>query len=522
MRYLVILEVSRKQNYIFSSNRLKENIQRSAQIAYITSPAFFENTAGAEGLYQEENYVYSGGGHTVLEFSTDQEAVSFVRLVTTCAYTAYPLMELFAAVHRYDDTLSPVRNMELLTEKLERKKAERRSSFHQGSFGVEKIDSTTLEPIRLLRGHEDEDPYEGDITTREKKIDDTLIPDGYKAVSQFEELGTSKGSSSFIAVVHIDGNGMGKRVAAFYKEHETDSWEDFKKAIRMFSDCIDEDYKTAFKAMNLEVAKQLKGTAGKKLDLKENAFPIRRIITSGDDVCFVSEGRIGIEAAVCYIKELSKLKNKLDTKGYPSCAGVALVHQKYPFFRAYELAELLCSNAKRFGAGLGSSTGLADGGSSICSIDWHIERGEIGDSIEEIRRDYRTEDGASLELRPLLILAGEEISSAEPIRRYDAVKRLLELIKQKGDDDIRSKLKEMRSAMKQGEAAVDYYIRFHKLEEVTVNTYQDIFCQMDLSKIGSGEGLEGRSFVRTNDGMLRNLLYDAVEIMDTYIPFETD
>ena len=36
-RYLTILEVSGKQNYIFSSNKLKDNVHRSAEIAYMTS-----------------------------------------------------------------------------------------------------------------------------------------------------------------------------------------------------------------------------------------------------------------------------------------------------------------------------------------------------------------------------------------------------------------------------------------------------------------------------------------------------
>ena len=49
---LVILEVSRKQDYIFSSKKLRENAQRSAQISYVTSSAFFRRAA--EEWYREE------------------------------------------------------------------------------------------------------------------------------------------------------------------------------------------------------------------------------------------------------------------------------------------------------------------------------------------------------------------------------------------------------------------------------------------------------------------------------------
>lgn len=93
--------------------------------------------------------------------------------------------------------------------------------------------------------------------------------------------------------------------------------------------------------MNLE-----KGVL-KGLNLKDRNFPVRRIITAGDDICFVTEGRIGIECAVAFIKALSKRKNKEDGEGYAACGGVAIVHQKYPFYQAYELAEMLWQSCEK-------------------------------------------------------------------------------------------------------------------------------------------------------------------------------
>ena len=52
---LVILEVSRKQDYIFSSRAIKDNVRRSQEIAYVTGNgggAFFRQAAGE--LFQEE------------------------------------------------------------------------------------------------------------------------------------------------------------------------------------------------------------------------------------------------------------------------------------------------------------------------------------------------------------------------------------------------------------------------------------------------------------------------------------
>lgn len=50
-----------------------------------------------------------------------------------------------------------------------------------------------------------------------------------------------------------------------------------------------------------------------------------------------------------------------------ACAGVAIVHQSYPFYKAYEIAESLCSSAKKYNASLDK-----EGCANACAIDWHI------------------------------------------------------------------------------------------------------------------------------------------------------
>lgn len=94
------------------------------------------------------------------------------------------------------------------------------------------------------------------------------------------------------------------------------------------------------------IAQNLKNRKLTALKLQGNTFPVRKIILAGDDVCFVTEGRIGLEAAKIFIEQLGSKTNKQDHQGYTACAGVAIVHKKYPFYKAYETAEMLCSNAK--------------------------------------------------------------------------------------------------------------------------------------------------------------------------------
>ena len=139
-RVLTILEVSRKQDYIFSSKKLRENADRSNEIAYVTGSEFFRESA--KNLYDEQrNMVYAGGGHTVLQFDSADQAVAFTRAVTEDALRRFEGMEIFAKTLPYDESKTPGENLNALSAALERKKAFRQSSFRQMSFGIEALDS---------------------------------------------------------------------------------------------------------------------------------------------------------------------------------------------------------------------------------------------------------------------------------------------------------------------------------------------------------------------------------------------
>jgi len=469
--FLLILEISQKQSYIFSSNVLKDNIKNSALIAWVTSSDYFKKKCPQE--YDEDlNLVYAGGGHTVLCFESEDAAKKFSSKVTESLMRDCPEMRVFVKIVKYCDEISPGENLKKLTSALEGKKSLRKSDFSQGTFGIEKIDMNTFRPVRVLTGDEI------DISEQEKRIDRELLPEGYKNVTKFEELGGDKNSVNFIAVVHIDGNGMGKRVTDLYEKlaREKVSWDEFRKRIRRFSDGIDSDFKSAFKEMNEQIAAMLKNQGLEDLKLKENVMPIRRIITSGDDICFVSEGRIGIEASRIFIECLKRKENAEDKKKYSACAGIAIVHVKYPFFRAYELAEKLCSSAKSKGAAISPE----DNGRNVCALDWQIEYGELGDTVEEIREDYRDADGNLITARPY-VLEGPDVVGCV---KYECFRKTIEMIK-KDDTYARTKIKGLRSVMKKTKEHSDHYLDFNKMSK---------FKDCD-----------------------RAVLFDAIESMDVYL-----
>lgn len=484
-RYLTILEVSQKQAYIFQNNELKKNIRNSAVIAWIMNADYLENTAADQSLFNKKDHlVYSGGGHTVLEFPTKDQAVQFTEIFTRAIRKDYPGIEVFAKTIKYEDENSPSENLKELTKTLERKKSVRRAAFHQGSFGVEKIDINTLKPI--LHSDEKEEKEEK-LPEKEEKIDKSLMPSGYHRIFKFKDLGGTKDRSNFIAVVHIDGNAMGKRVEKLQQRFRELGWTDYKEKLRAFSESIDVDFKTAYKEMSEDVAVNIENGKLKDLNISGSQFPIRRIITAGDDICFVTEGRIGLECAAAFINRLGGKKNRVDEEGYAACAGVAIVHQKYPFYKAYELAEMLCGSAKKYGAALSS-----DGsGSDVSAIDWHIEFGELKDTLEEVRSDYKNADGISVSGRPYIIQASQTIRNGESFHSYYKVRELISKL-QKDESCAKGTIKELRAVMKQGKVETEHFIRFHKIDELIKYDFNDN-CQM---------------------------LFDGIELIDTFIALD--
>lgn len=480
---LAILEVSQKQAYIFSSDRLRDNVARSNEIAYVTGDTTlgdFFSLAAPDAYDEKKNLIYAGGGHTVFQFDDAEAARRFVRRVTLRAMKEFPDMELFARVLDCRDypEAAPSALLKHLSEELEKKKSVRSAAFRRMSFGVEKLDGVNWQPERI----------DGGERTRFKPAD----------TRDFTELAGDKG---FLAVVHIDGNGMGRRVQEIYDKKGGD-WDSCCRSLRAFSEGIDRDFKAAYAEMEAELKAQFPA----ELDSK-GRLPLRRVIMAGDDVCFVSRGSIGPEAARVFLEKLAKKENpEQPGQPYAACAGVALVHTKYPFHMAYDLAEELCSSAKRFGA-------LIDEGGAVSAIDWHIEFGQLKDGLAEQRLDYITEDSTParerhMELRPLAVVVPPALrQKAERVtgglRTWDYFSRLTRTLKSSGRI-ARSKLKGLRNAVRQGEVETRYYLGSTRTREALTQ----------LVERSAGFTPQGGALFAPIGGVERSLVFDSVELMD--------
>ena len=326
-------------------------------------------------------------------------------------------------------------------------------------------------------------------------------------LDQFEKIA---GNDSFIAVVHIDGNAMGKRVMNLYQDNQKD-WDQCRQSLQTFSESIQKDFEQSM----TDTAYAL--TAARPDGLEAPDLPLRPVILAGDDVCFVCRGSLGLECARLFLEHLTEKTNAQDGKSYAACAGVALVHTKYPFHAAYDLAEQLCSSAKKFGASI-------DAEGRVSAMDWHIEYGQLKDTLGEVRADYATEDGR-MELRPVFVSAsGADEKTVEQqtgkVRSWRFFQALSRELRQSLKDIPRSKLKELRTALKQGELETEFAIQNLQISDLlyqVFNAKYDTLAQQ-MNAYRQGNALETirreKTAFQEVAGVRRCLFFDAIEMMD--------
>ena len=188
-----------------------------------------------------------------------------------------------------------------------------------------------------------------------------ILGNRFDFVTKFDNLGY-KDNESYISVVHIDGNNMGIKFASCKNMQER------KKLSLRTAQIVKRGFYKLLKSVVIDFKEGIYDKSLNINKMKNRYLPIRPIIIGGDDITFVCPGRLGLEYAKRFIQFVSKeqlLDEKLysNAQGYAGkifnnqnikvnnnmscCAGVAIVPAKYPFYRAYELAEQLCGSAKK-------------------------------------------------------------------------------------------------------------------------------------------------------------------------------
>lgn len=544
---LTMVDTIGVQDYIFRTNDLKQIVGASFlvncatrdwvkealpepnNISDLDDPdhAYDGRSLDADVLAAE--VITAGGGNSIIAFADIEQAKEFTFQLTRRVLTQAPGLLLAVAHINFDITKDPLGGPEgkltALAQEIDRMKMG--LCRHEPFLGLAvtlQCDFTHHPAIEVYRNQ----PISAEVKAKLEvydKADARLqlllrgIPeDEWKASGvlntfphQLDELGATHGERSTLAIIHLDGNGMGARFRA-YSNQLTDITQnrELVNRTRALSLSVQRAAQSALQETTRNLLanihpdhKEKKLLLAERILLESKQLPLRPIVYGGDDSTLICDGRIGLALASKY---LSAISSRLLSDGQPlySRAGVAIVKGHYPFSRAYQLAEQLAASAKGFIKELRQQ--LEDeqrwsDGSGINAIDWHIAISGVVRPLDEIRSiEYSSKKGGILNMRPLYV--GDLPSGHNSVRDEWRSWNTLEEIMGGFDEwrDSHNKVKALRSAIVGGPNAVrNFTTIFDKqLPDPGIAQLSD-----DVMRCGWHDN--------------RCVYFDAVELMDLFV-----
>mgnify|MGYP000656046821 CR=1 FL=1 len=505
--YGVLLDTVSIQRYIFYSNNLKENIGGSfivediydshlkeviKELLHISDNGYYEawkkepeRITVLEDSPFEIGYI--GGGNALLFFK--EKAREFISRWTTRLLVHCPGVVPACAISRID-----FNDFSKSLRKLFSELARNKSNFvpetviRRHGITAECPRTGYSAEVWCERLPEEEQNYISSVANAkifaseraDEKLNEILkeckLDSKFTFTNKLDELGQSKGQESHIAIVHIDGNDMGNR----FREQKG------LPELRKLSKSIKEATKNSFIIMMEAVIENIENLEEEGINLKRKdgkiVLPFRPIIIGGDDITFVSEGRLGIWLAKVFLEAFEK-QTVSDNNPLSACAGVAITKTKYPFYRGYQLSEELTRSAK---------DRRKEENNRGSWIDFHLAYGGFSGRLEDIRKmHYKTPLLDSLVLRPYRIGDLDEL-----------LKGVAEL-KEKKNGKLkypRSKIMKLREVLYSGQTELDLFKKELKARGLELPKYKDF---------------NGSEIVKDK----KTPYFDMIELMELYPEF---
>lgn len=553
----MVIDTTGIQKYIFGSNRLRENIGGSYLVQVATSEWVKECLQELGEVYTNDKtdgfeprittnleiigeLVYAGGGNTVLLFRTEEYAKEFTKKLTRKILHEAPGLNIVIAHEAFDwdkNLVQEVIEKKLIQGKLENEKRKPRPSMPILGMGVTaNCNSTGLVAVDMSKcyGIPENDSYlvSREIVAKLKTVNSKYNEPAneqlknsifinwdfgqYEIPYDVDDLGRSEGESSYIAIVHADGNRLGNRFQEYLKTASDN--QDCIVKMRKFSRAVDSSASKALRAVAEMVINSITieedqrvikyvdklGEFINKLTLQKRDgktyLPFRPIVYGGDDITFICDGRLGLSLAAKFLNKFEEFTDDLpDIKGKATaCAGIAIVKTHYPFAKAYALSEALCSKAKKW---MKEETNDYEK-PLFSALDWHIAASGLIGSINEIRqREYKVQlpdvqEVGSLAMRPM-----HSGSYENKWRTWTGFAKVVHEFNTHEDwKDKRNKVMALRDVLRQGHEATKQFRQVYRLKSLP---------QFPKADDRLGE-----------EGWWKEICgyFDAIEAMEFYIP----
>lgn len=388
-RYLYGAAVQGIQDFIFKTNELKHIAGASELVEQVCTSVFDEFAENGESVVR-------AAGNIKFVFNEKTECARAVREFPKRVMTMAPGITISQAVVPLDDDFGKaIDDIEALL-KVQRNKPSR--SVTTGLIGIKRANNTGM-PVVLIKKDDfkDESTVQKECFQNVKNLCKNSF--GKEVLSHKEvayDISDLTDKNDWIAIIHADGNGLGKVVQVVGKQ---------KEVFREFSQKLDKATKEAANKAFESVADKFK---------EKTIVPIRPVVLSGDDMTVIIRGDLALDYANAFIAAFEKTtKHYLgkilqeqhvfaEGKDYlTACAGIAFIKSSYPFYYGYQLAEDLCGQAKKDTKAIyGAETNYLP---PSCLMFHKVQDSYIVDYKDIVERELTAKDGLSFKAGPYYI-----------------------------------------------------------------------------------------------------------------------
>ena len=516
---IAIYDISGIQSFIFSTNKLREMVGGSKIVHKILFELLpkklgYENDNWENEDFSKEipqgrsgNVIYIGGGNALVLYENEESYKSVtIELQKEVFELSGGGIRLFHAKIKIDH----LDKKGSFVEKIQKPLMQALTTYKQNTapiqtargfaFGAQ--DNETKEPIVSVSPSEDSPckyasygrfkKNEIFYSTRDEEKSSKEISQYY--ADNFEQFRDEE-EKSFVAVIHIDGNTMGKQIINFANKNQEEKTlfeqlkamrELSKEISKIYRDTLDNTVNEIFKK-EIETEKAYRAAQ----QLTKN-IPYREIISDGDDITVIIKSNKALQFCDLFVKTLEKeYGNYLHLKDFHISVGIgiAFVHDKFPFSTAYDIAEQLCKNAKKRGLEYPFSKNNIDVTHS--SMDFQIIKSGMTTDIKNFRAsnyylDKHNQEPKCLLRRPYLYIKENVPKEYTYTNFIDTYEELVNL------GIANNKLKALQHAYATSEMEIDYVIQMIKARKKcelqpwmgNKATYFDIFDVWDYLKGG--------------------------------------
>lgn len=359
--YLYGLSIQGIQSYIFETDKLKEIVGASEIVSSLAGDCI-SNLTKEDILTEtdkEEIHVLQDAAGTYRCLAPEEIVKKlYQHLPKAIKAQAGDISFSQAVVEVGDDDSFSYEHIQQLEKQLQAARNIPYPTMLLGQMATFKVPRTGKPAVKVNHLNTGDDRYDLNQTHKRKLNKEykySLLPKLVNNEEEWEcftddiEQLTSDSYNNWVAVVHADGNALGKKLLQLKKENLVG--EQAKAFFTELSNKLDTATQEATKLAFEEVVK----TA-----LHNNIYPTRLVILGGDDLTFIIRGDLAVPFTEVFLRAFAarmkahlaplddsyKLSEPLFAEGITACAGIAFIKSHYPFHYGVELAGSLCKAAK--------------------------------------------------------------------------------------------------------------------------------------------------------------------------------